>query len=252
MTEYELIVDLHKLSERQGPGGISETDLAIQLAGLDKSQPLKIADIGCGTGVASIHLSRKLDAHITAVDNSSVFLDELRSRAEKKGVSDRISPLCSSMDALPFTENEFDVIWSEGAVYNIGFEVGISNWHRFIKPGGVLVVSEITWLTQYRPEDIDKYWQSSYTEIDLASAKIRVLEKHGYQPIAYFTLPEHCWTDNYYVPLQHSFSDFLQRHCNIPDAVAIVEAEQEEILMYEKYHAYFSYGVYIAKKLGSE
>jgi hypothetical protein len=39
-----------------------------------------------------------------------------------------ITTLNCSMDALPFDEGEFDVIWSEGAVYNMGFEAGVSAW----------------------------------------------------------------------------------------------------------------------------
>ncbi len=38
------------------------------------------------------------------------------------------------MDFLPFSDGEFDVIWSEGAVYNMGFEAGVSYWRRFLKP----------------------------------------------------------------------------------------------------------------------
>jgi hypothetical protein len=62
-------------------------------------------------------------------------------------------------------------------------------------------------------------------------------------------LPEHCWINNYYQPIQNSFSEFLARHANSEDAKTIVEAEKKEIALYEKYKNYFSYGVYIAKKL---
>jgi hypothetical protein len=44
------------------------------------------------------------------------------------------------LDALPFTEVGFYAIWFEGAVYNMGFEVGLSAWRRFLKPGAKLIV----------------------------------------------------------------------------------------------------------------
>jgi hypothetical protein len=50
--------------------------------------------------------------------------------------------------------------------------------------------------------------------MDVASAKIRVLEKYGYSPVGYFVLPEHCWLDQYYRPMQASFEDFLNRNGN--------------------------------------
>jgi hypothetical protein len=50
--------------------------------------------------------------------------------------------------------------------------------------------------------------------------------------------------------MQNSFSEFLVRNANSEHAQAIVEAEKKEISLYEDYKNYFSYGVYIAKKLG--
>jgi SAM-dependent methyltransferase len=151
------------------------------------------------------------------------------------------------MDDLPFADGELDILWSEGAIYNIGFEKGVADWRRYLKPGGLLVASEITWITDSRPPEIQNHWTSEYPEIDVASAKIRVLEKHGYSPVGYFVLPEHCWLEQYYRPMQARFGDFLSRNGNSEEARAIVTAEQREIDLYERYKAYFSYGVYIAK-----
>lgn len=248
MNDYQLLVDLHRCAARQGPGGNAETKQALVLAGLDQSRPLKIADIGSGTGASSILLAEELNAEITAVDFLPEFLDELRVRAHCHGVTDKIITQTGSMDALPFVEEEFDVIWSEGAIYNIGFEAGVSAWNRFLKPGGKLIVSEITWLSARRPLDLQAYWEREYAEIDVASAKIRILERHGYSPEAYFVLPTHCWLENYYRPMQSRFGEFLERHGQSDQAKAIVEAEKNEIARYEKYSAFYSYGVYVAKK----
>ena len=67
--------------------------------------------------------------------------------------------------------------------------------------------------------------------------------------MAYFTLPESSWLETYYRPLQKSFPEFLARHENSDEAKAIVRAEQSEIALYERYKGYYSYGVYIARKL---
>lgn len=152
------------------------------------------------------------------------------------------------MDALPFAQGEFDVIWSEEAIYNIGFEAGVSAWSHFLKPGGKLVVSEITWLTTTRPAAIQSHGEIEYPEIDVASAKIGILERHGYSPEAYFVLPVHCWLENYYRPMQGRFDAFLERHDGSDGAKSVVEAERLEIALYEKYRDYYSYGVYVAKK----
>ena len=248
MEDYQLLIDLHKGAKRQGPGGDAESEKALCLAMIDRAAPLKIADIGCGTGASTLLLARLLEAQITAVDFLQDFLKVLEGRAENMGLSEKVTTLCCSMDNLPFGDEEYDVIWSEGAIYNIGFERGVIDWNRYLKAGGLLVVSEITWITASRPSELQKHWDEEYPEIDVASSKIGVLEKNGYSPIGYFILPEHCWLENYYRPMQDSFEGFLKRNGNSERARAIVNAEKKEIALYEKYKAHYSYGVYIARK----
>ena len=249
MEDYQLLIDLHKNAIRQGPGGDAETEKALDLTMLDRAAPIKIADIGCGTGASTLKLASLLNARLTAVDFFQDFLDILEVRAKNQGLSDKITTLACSMANLPFGEEEYDVIWSEGAIYNIGFEKGVKEWNRYLKVGGLLVVSEITWTTGSRPSKLQKYWDDEYSEIDVASSKIGILEKSGYSPIGYFVLPEHCWVANYYQPLQNRFKDFLNQNGNSEEAQAVVEVENREIELYEKYKAYYNYGVYVARKL---
>ncbi|MBN1558286.1 MAG: class I SAM-dependent methyltransferase [Lentisphaerae bacterium] len=249
MDDYTLLIDLHRHGQRQGPGGDAETEQALELGRVDRTAPLTVADIGCGTGASALLLARLLNARITAVDVLPDFLDELAKRAQRMGVADRISTRACSMDDLPFADASLDVIWSEGAIYNIGFEKGVADWRRYLKAGGLLVASEITWITDARPAELQDHWDREYPEIDVASAKIRILEKHGYAPAGYFVLPERCWLDAYYRPMQAGFEDFLKRHGNSEAARAVVTAEQREIDLYETYKAYISYGVYIARRL---
>ncbi len=249
MDDYQLLLDLHKDANRQGPGGDAETWKALDLTLMDTSTPLQIADIGCGTGSSTLLLAQLPNARITAVDLFQEFLDELEKRATRTGVADKISTLPCSMDNLPFENETFDILWSEGAIYNIGFAKGVRDWHRLLKPGGVLVASELTWTTGDRPPEIHHYWTEEYPEMDTASAKIGVLEENGYAPIGYFVLPEHCWLANYYQPMQSRFTDFLDRNGNSDAVQAIVEAEKKEIALYETYKTYYSYGVYIARKV---
>ncbi|MFP4285451.1 MAG: class I SAM-dependent methyltransferase, partial [Desulfovermiculus sp.] len=98
MEEYQLLIDLYKRTNRQGPGGDAETEKALSLALKDPAQPLKIADIGCGTGASTMVLARLLNAHITAVDFFPEFLDVLEDRAENLSLSQKVTTRCCSMD----------------------------------------------------------------------------------------------------------------------------------------------------------
>lgn len=248
MDDLSLLVDLHRDGKRQGPGGDDETRLAITLSGLSARNGLKIADIGCGTGASTLVLAKELDASVTAVDFLPDFLHDLGIAAERENLDERIDTLVASMDALPFEEQSLDAIWSEGAIYNMGFANGIKAWRRFLKPDGILAVSELTWLTQERPVELEQHWLQEYPEVDTASAKMAILEENGFSPVGYFALPKRCWLDNYYRPMQARFDAFLSRNGNSEAAAAIVAAERDEISLYERNSAFVSYGYYLARR----
>jgi ubiquinone/menaquinone biosynthesis C-methylase UbiE len=248
MTEIELIIDLHLDNKRQGPGSPQETKKALDLIGIDKSENIKIADIGCGCGGQTITLAQNTNAEIIAIDLFPQFLEKLEQQIKTLGLNQRVKTQVASMEDLPFQPEEFDLIWSEGAVYNMGFEAGIRNWRKFLKPGGYLAISEISWLTDSRPQAIEDYWLREYPQIDTVSNKIKVLENNGYVPTAHFILPPYCWLENYYIPLQEGFEVFLKKHDNSELARIIVENEQKEIEIYKQFKDYYSYGFYIAQK----
>ena len=252
MDEMSLLIDLHVSGKRQGPGSDRTTQMALDLMlSASEGRPDRrwlVADIGCGTGASTLYLAQQLQASIKAVDFLPDFLTALRERAIENGMQDCIETIASPMETLPFEEESLDVIWSEGAIYNMGFARGVEEWRRFLVTGGMLVVSEITWSTDRRPAEIEEHWCREYPEIDVASAKIRILEENGFMPVGYFLLPPSAWLENYYLPLQARFQDFLSRNEDSDAARAIVAAEENEIRLYRTYHNYFSYGMYVAKK----
>jgi cyclopropane fatty-acyl-phospholipid synthase-like methyltransferase len=249
MVQLELLVDLHVRNRRQGPGADEETIRALELARIPRNRNLTVADIGCGTGASSLVLARELEVDVLAVDLFPRFLTELESRASAAGLCGRISTLAASMDALPFETEQWDVIWSEGAIYNLGFERGINMMRSFLKQGGILALSEITWLTQNRPEEIAEHWVQEYPEIATSAQKMAQLERAGYTPLGYFVLPPSCWIKNYYEPLEASHEAFLKDHHHSRAAQAVVDEGRREFELYRRYANFFSYGFYIAKRL---
>jgi ubiquinone/menaquinone biosynthesis C-methylase UbiE len=248
MSEFDLLIDLHKNNPRQGPGSDAVTQQALEMTDLSTKANLQIADIGCGTGAQTMVLAEQLAGQITAVDLFPEFLEVLDKRATEKGLTN-ISTIAASMDELPFESKSLDLIWSEGAVYILGFETGIRYWHQFLKPGGYLAVSEITWLTDSRPKEIEYHWQVAYPQIDTAANKIKQLEQGGYAIIDHFFLPTECWIKNYYEPLEAATAAFLERHANSENAKAIVAENTTERQLYQKYQDYYSYGFYIGQKV---
>ncbi len=248
MTEYDLLIDLHKNSARQGPGSDKDTLKALSFINIEKNKNLKIADIGCGSGGPTITLAKNLNGKITAVDLIPDFLLELEEKSKKLGLERKIKTLKSSMDNLPFNNQEFDIIWSEGAIYNIGFENGIKKWKDYLKIGGIIAVSEITWITNSRPKEIEDFWTQAYPEIDTASNKIKILENNAYSLIGYFYLTPNSWIENYYKPIENKLDAFRKKYADSKLAKKIIEENIAEIELYHKYKNYYSYGFYIARK----
>jgi ubiquinone/menaquinone biosynthesis C-methylase UbiE len=250
MTELELLIDLHSNSSRQGPGSKEDTLKALEYINLPTNLPWKVADIGCGSGGQTITLAQNSPAEITAIDLFPIFLNELNDKSRKLGLTENIVPLQASMEDLPFKAAELDLIWSEGAIYNIGFSEGIKLWKEYLKIGGYLAVSEITWLTPSRPVEIEEFWKEEYPEITTASTKISQLEENGYSLQGYFHLSPKSWLDGFYGPMAGRFQAFLDRNNHSDLAQKVVRDSEDEIALYKKYQDYYSYGFYIARREG--
>ncbi|MFP4120539.1 MAG: class I SAM-dependent methyltransferase [Coleofasciculus sp.] len=145
-----IFFEIHQNLPREAPGDNASTRKAFSLLTNVPPQP-KILDIGCGPGMQTIELAKLTDGQITAVDTHQPFLDELQRRALAEGVSDNINPVNQSMLSLDFVPHIFDILWSEGAIYIMGFETGLKSWRTLLKTGGYLVVSELCWLQQNPP-----------------------------------------------------------------------------------------------------
>jgi release factor glutamine methyltransferase len=86
---------------------------AIDHAKAMQRQPLRIADIGTGSGAIAVTLAKYLsDAEVTAVDCSEEALRIAAWNAEQHGVQDRVQFLCSDLLAALDAERPFDIICS--------------------------------------------------------------------------------------------------------------------------------------------
>lgn len=246
--QFELICEYFSNIERQGPGSTEVTTKALSfIEGLTEKS--LIADIGCGTGGQTMTLAQHIPGHITAVDLFPKFIDKLKVNAEKHGYKGRINAIVGDMNALPFEKEQFDLVWSEGAISHIGFKRGMNDWNKFIKPGGYIAVSEATWFTPARPKEIYDFWMDAYPEIDVISTKIAQMEQAGYKAVAHFIVPESCWLDGYYAPQHTARELFLKKYGGQQIALDMVANTQREESLYNKYKDYYGYAFYIGRKL---
>ena len=246
--DFNLICEYFSVIERQGPGSPEVTLKALSFID-NLSAESHIADIGCGTGGQTMTLAQNAPGHFTGIDLFPLFIDLFNANALKLGLNEKVSGVVGSMDNLSFGDEELDLIWSEGAIYNIGFERGLNEWRKFLKTGGYLAVSEASWFTEKRPDEIEKFWMDAYPEIDTIPNKVAQMQKAGYIPVATFILPENCWTDHFYALQAMTQEAFLKKHTGNKTAEELVANERREAQLYQKYKAFYGYVFYIGKKV---
>lgn len=246
--DFNLICEYFSSLERQGPGSTHATIKALSfIKGLTKESI--IADIGCGTGGQTITMAQNIPGKITGLDLFQEFITKLNNTAVKLDLQDRVKGITGSMDKLPFKNNEFDLIWSEGAIYNIGFQKGLKEWHKFLKPEGYIAVSDASWFTRERPKEIEDFWQDAYPEIDTIGNKIKQMEENNYIPVASFILPQECWTENFYIPQISAQEKFLQKYKDNKTAHELIKNQRREADLYSKYKDFYGYVFYIGQKI---
>jgi ubiquinone/menaquinone biosynthesis C-methylase UbiE len=246
--DINMICDYFSTMERQGPGSDEMTLKALSF--IDPlSKESKVADIGCGTGKQTIVLTQNIPSKVIAIDLFQKFIDILNQNRKDLGLEDQLTGMVGNMEALSFQEEEYDLLWSEGAIYNIGFQKGIQEWRKFLKKGGFIAVTEASWFTNERPEEINQFWKDAYPEIDTISNKIHQIEEAGYIPVSTFILPENCWVENFYELQKEAREIFLSKHKGNPTAEALAANEKHEYDLYKKYKSYYGYVFYIGKKI---
>ena len=246
--DFNLICEYFSNVERQGPGSPEVTIKALSFID-NLTNESRIADLGCGTGGQTMVLAKHAPGHITGIDLFPTFIDLFNLNADKQNLRDRVEGVVGSMDNLLFQKEELDLIWSEGAIYNIGFEKGLKEWRKFLKKGGYIAVSEATWFTEERPAEIDEFWMDAYPEIDTIPNKVAQMQKAGYIPVATFILPENCWTDNFFSPQVIVQDTFLKKYPDNTTAEEFIKYARHEAQLYSKYKEYYGYVFYIGKKI---
>ena len=180
---------------------------------LPKLDKPRILDVGCGSGVPTMELARLSNGQIIGLDINQHLLDSLTRKIEEAGLSDRVKTVKSSMSDMDFPDGSFDIIWAEGSISIIGFEKGLKEWRRFLKPNGLLAVHD---------------------EVVNISEKLQLIATCGYELLEHFTLHQDTWWIEYYAPLERRINEIRTENAGDPKALLALDNEQREIDVFKK------------------
>lgn len=247
MIFNEYFFEVYQGVPRGGPGSNASTRRAFSLLPTLPMKP-RVLDVGCGPGMQTLELARLTDGTIMGLDNNQAFLDQLCTAAAAAGFADRIKPVSGSMDALTYGPEEFDLIWAEGSLFIIGMAAALAYLKPFLRPGGCLAATELTWLRPDMPAAISHYLTGVYPAILDVAGNLALFAAEGYQMVNHFALPADDWLVEYYKPIEARLISMEAKYRSVPEAMAVVEEFRREIDMYRRYGEYYGYVFYIAQK----
>jgi SAM-dependent methyltransferase len=239
VSPEDVFFEIHRGLPREAPGGEEHTLRAwSMLPPLDR--PL-VLDMGCGPGSSACVLAAHTGARVVGCDFHRPFLPEMLARAD----GGRVHAVHGSMFAPPFADGTFDVFWAEGSIYTAGWEPGLRMARGLVRPGGFLALSECCWLRPNPPAEIAAFWAGGYPGMTTVSRNLAVAERLGLISLGHFLLPPEAWLEAYYQPVGERIAVLRGQHAGDLDALAVLDAEEEEIRLYEKYHAWYGYVFFV-------
>nr|WP_319540616.1 class I SAM-dependent methyltransferase [uncultured Methanospirillum sp.] len=105
--------------------------------------PLKILDVGCGTGAMGL-LYAKMGYDVYGVDLSEAMMNQ----AQMKASRDKLTIDLRKGDAenLPFPDESFDLIVNRHLIWTLPHpEIALDEWNRVLKKGGTLHIIDGVW-----------------------------------------------------------------------------------------------------------
>lgn len=146
--------------------------------------PLKrpgILDVGCGSGITTVELAGLSGGDVVGLDINKEALDKLARKAAAAKLGDRITTLCVSMHEMIFPPENFNIIWTEGAISFIGLERALKEWRSLLIPKGFLVVHD---------------------RLAIMKPGTEATAKCGYSILGQFEVSQEAWWTSYYMPLK--------------------------------------------------
>lgn len=246
VDRMDYFLDLYGSLPRAGPGDDDSTRRAFGMMTGVPPEPT-ILDIGCGPGIQTLELIRLSGGTVVALDLLEPMLRRLGRAAAEVDLTDRLQAVRADMNAMPFAARRFDAVWSEGAIYFMGFRNGLAKVKDLVKPGGYVAVTEAVWLKPDPPREVAEFWQA-YPEIDTIGAKLDIVSGLGYEPVGHFVLPPSSWTSGYYDPLAERIPEYETRWKGISEAEAVLQEARAEIAMFERYSDFYGYAFFVMRR----
>ncbi len=232
---------------RQGPGSRACTLQALSLC-RDLVAAPAILDLGCGVGAQTLVLAANTTGTITAVDLHAPNIARLNETVAEAGLGDRIRPEVEDFGALSYAPASFDLLWSEGALYNLGMARALPMCWALLRPGGYLAFTDAVWRTPDPPAAVRAIFVEDYPAMGRVSDTLQQIADAGLALEGHFTVPDAAWWTDFYTPMGTRIEELRAKYPNDPEALRALAAVAEEPRMHEEYGEHYAYEFFVCRR----
>ena len=244
---WPIFFELYESLPRQGPGNRACAARALALC-RDLPPTPAVLDLGCGAGGQTLHLAELTSGPIVALDSHAASIERLHATVAVRGLTDRIRPLVGDMAKPGLTPASVDLVWSEGALYNIGIEKALRICHGLLRPGGYLAFTDAVWCKENPPPEVKASFDGDYPTMGSVPNVLATIDKSGFSLIGHFTLPDEAWWDDFYTPMGIRIMELRDKYANNDEALAVLDQLAQEPEMHQRYSDYYAYEFFVLRR----
>lgn len=244
---WEIFLDVYEGLPRQGPGNRECAARALRLCtGLPRT-PV-IVDLGCGVGGQTLHLADLTAGSIVAVDSHAPSIERLKATLAARGLSHRVHAQVGDMAHLEMPPESCDLVWSEGALYNIGIGNALRICRGLLRPGGFLAFTDAVWRREDPPPEVKTIFEQDYPTMGTAADVAAAIRSGGFELLGRFTLPDEAWWDDFYSPMEQRIMELRGKYDNDAGALAALDELAREPEMHRRYSDCYAYEFFVARR----
>lgn len=253
MSEYSpqfwpIFFEVFESLPRQGPGNRVCAARALAFCRDLPPEP-DVLDLGCGVGGQTIHIAEMTSGAIVALDSHAPSIERLRATVAARGLDERIQPMVGDMAEPKLPPASFDLIWSEGALYNIGIENALRICHRLLRPAGYLAFTDAVWRKDNPPSEVKESFDFDYPAMGTVSDVLATIDRSGFSLIEHFALPDEAWWEDFYAPMETRIEELRRAHKDDDEAIAVLDQLSREPEMYRKHSDYYAYEFFVTRRV---
>ena len=245
---WELFFELYEGLPRQGPGNRACAEKALGLC-LDLPHRPSVLDLGCGVGGQTLHLAELLPgAVICAIDSHTPSIERLRAAVAARGLAERIRPLVGDMARPGSPPQSLDLIWSEGALYNLGLELALRICRGLLRPGGYLAFTDAVWRKENPPPEVKASFDLDYPTMGQIPDVLAAIRRTGLSLVGHFTLPDNAWWDDFYTPMERRIEELRGRYAGDAEALGVLNQLAYEPVMHRRHAQFYAYEFFVVRR----